>query len=215
VLELLQSETAELDAILDKAFKGELLTMPEYLAPGVYLEEIPLEPKPIPGVPTSLLDLRTIAAKLRRRRRARALFIGGGGTGKTIAARVIADELGLDLYRIDLSTVQSKYIGDTEKNLRRLFDAADDGGVILFFDEADALFGKRSEVRESHDRYANIETASLRQWIEQFRGVAILATSRKTNLDASFLRKFQFIIPIAHKQAGRRRKLKPRRKECD
>ena len=95
-----------------------------------------------------------------------ALFAGDSGTGKTMAAEVIANELGLDLYRIDLSAVVSKYIGETEKNLRRLFDAAEDGGAILFFDEADALFGKRSEVKDSHDRYANIEINYLLQRME-------------------------------------------------
>ena len=109
-----------------------------------------------------------------------ALFAGESGTGKTMAAEVIADELGLDLYRIDLSAVVSKYIGETEKNLRRLFDAAEDGGAILFFDEADALFGKRSEVKDSHDRYANIEINYLLQRMEAYRGLAILATNMKT-----------------------------------
>ena len=107
------------------------------------------------------------------------LFAGESGTGKTMAAEVIANELGLLLYRIDLSAVVSKYIGETEKNLRRLFDAAEDGGAILFFDEADALFGKRSEVKDSHDRYANIEINYLLQRMESYRGLAILATNMK------------------------------------
>ena len=110
-------------------------------------------------------------------------------------ARVdIARELGLDLYKIDLSAVVSKYIGETEKNLRRLFDAAEDGGAILFFDEADALFGKRSEVKDSHDRYANIEVNYLLQRMEGFRGVAILATNMKAALDAAFLRRLRFLV---------------------
>ena len=113
-----------------------------------------------------------------------ALFAGESGTGKTMAAEVIANELRLDLYRIDLSAVVSKYIGETEKNLRRLFDAAEDGGAILFFDEADALFGKRSEVKDSHDRYANIEINYLLQRMEAYRGLAILATNMKSALDA-------------------------------
>ena len=112
-----------------------------------------------------------------------ALFAGESGTGKTMAAEVIANELRLDLYRIDLSAVVSKYIGETEKNLRRLFDAAEDGGAILFFDEADALFGKRSEVKDSHDRYANIEINYLLQRMEAYRGLAILATNMKSALD--------------------------------
>jgi DNA replication protein DnaC len=123
-----------------------------------------------------------------------ALFAGDSGTGKTMAAEVIANALQLDLYRIDLSAVVSKYIGETEKNLRRLFDAAEDGGAVLFFDEADALFGKRSEVRDAHDRYANIEVSYLLQRMEAYRGVAILATNRKGDLDPAFLRRLRFIV---------------------
>lgn len=123
-----------------------------------------------------------------------ALFAGESGTGKTMAAEVIANDLQLNLYRIDLSAVVSKYIGETEKNLRRLFDAAEDGGAILFFDEADALFGKRSEVKDSHDRYANIEINYLLQRIEAFRGLAILATNMKSSLDHAFVRRLRFIV---------------------
>jgi hypothetical protein len=123
-----------------------------------------------------------------------ALFAGDSGTGKTMAAEVIANELRLNLYRIDLSAVVSKYIGETEKNLRRLFDAAEDGGAILFFDEADALFGKRSEVKDSHDRYANIEINYLLQRIESYRGLAILATNMKTALDTAFMRRLRFVV---------------------
>jgi hypothetical protein len=122
------------------------------------------------------------------------LFAGESGTGKTMAAEVIANALGLLLYRIDLSAVVSKYIGETEKNLRKLFDAAEDGGAILFFDEADALFGKRSEVKDSHDRYANIETSYLLQRMESYRGLAILATNMKSALDNAFLRRLRFIV---------------------
>ncbi len=123
-----------------------------------------------------------------------ALFAGESGTGKTMAAEVIANDLQLSLYRIDLSAVVSKYIGETEKNLRRLFDAAEDGGTLLFFDEADALFGKRSEVKDSHDRYANIEINYLLQRIEAYRGLAILATNLKNALDQAFMRRLRFII---------------------
>jgi len=123
-----------------------------------------------------------------------ALFAGESGTGKTLAAEVIAHELRLDLYRIDLSSVVSKYIGETEKNLRRLFDAAEDGGAILFFDEADALFGKRSEVKDAHDRYANIEINYLLQRMEAYRGLAILATNMKSSLDSAFTRRLRFIV---------------------
>ncbi len=123
-----------------------------------------------------------------------ALFGGDSGTGKTMAAEVIANELRLNLYRIDLSAVVSKYIGETEKNLRKLFDAAEDGGAILCFDEADALFGKRSEVRDSHDRYANIEINYLLQRMESYRGLAILATNMKSALDPAFIRRLRFIV---------------------
>ena len=123
-----------------------------------------------------------------------ALFAGESGTGKTMAAEVIANELQLDLYRIDLSAVVNKYIGETEKNLRKLFDAAEDSGAILFFDEADALFGKRSEVKDSHDRYANIEINYLLQRMESYRGLAILATNMKNALDKAFVRRLRFIV---------------------
>jgi len=123
-----------------------------------------------------------------------ALFSGASGTGKTMAAEVLAHELRLDLYRIDLSQVVSKYIGETEKNLRRVFDAAEEGGAILLFDEADALFGKRSEVKDSHDRYANIEVSYLLQRMEAYRGLAILTTNMKNAIDTAFLRRIRFIV---------------------
>jgi AAA+ superfamily predicted ATPase len=123
-----------------------------------------------------------------------ALFSGPSGTGKTMAAEVLARELRLDVYRIDLSSVVSKYIGETEKNLRRVFDAAEDGGTILLFDEADALFGKRSEVKDSHDRYANIEVGYLLQRMEAYRGIAILTTNLKGALDAAFTRRIRFVV---------------------
>jgi hypothetical protein len=122
------------------------------------------------------------------------LFAGAPGTGKTMAAEAIADALKLPLYRIDLSQVVNKYIGETEKNLRRLFDAADSADVILFFDEADALFGKRTEVKDAHDRYANLEISYLLERMERFRGVAILATNRKKDLDEAFLRRLRFVV---------------------
>jgi hypothetical protein len=123
-----------------------------------------------------------------------ALFTGASGTGKTLAAEVLANELCLDLYRIDLSQVVSKYIGETEKNLRRVFDAAEEGGAILLFDEADALFGKRSEVKDSHDRYANIEISYLLQRMEAYRGLAILTTNMKEAIDSAFLRRIRFMV---------------------
>jgi AAA+ superfamily predicted ATPase len=136
-----------------------------------------------------------------------ALFAGASGTGKTMAAEVLADVLRLDLYRIDLSGVVSKYIGETEKNLRRVFDAAEDGGAILFFDEADALFGKRSEVKDSHDRYANIEINYLLQRMESYRGLAVLATNMKGALDPAFLRRIRFVVNFPFPDAAQRAEL--------
>jgi hypothetical protein len=133
-----------------------------------------------------------------------ALFSGPSGTGKTMSAEVLANSLNLDLYRIDLAGVVSKYIGETEKNLRRVFDAAEDNGAILFFDEADALFGKRSEVKDSHDRYANIEVSYLLQRIEAYRGLAVLATNLKSSIDAAFLRRIRFVINFPFPDAAQR-----------
>jgi hypothetical protein len=125
-----------------------------------------------------------------------ALFHGHSGTGKTMAAEVVARELRLDLYKIELAGVVSKYIGETEKNLDRIFRAAENANAILLFDEADALFGKRSEVRDSHDRYANLEISYLLQKMEQHEGISILATNLRQNLDDAFLRRLAFIIPF-------------------
>ena len=122
------------------------------------------------------------------------LFAGESGTGKTLAAEVLAHTLQLDLYRIDLSAVVSKYIGETEKNLRKVFDAAEDCGAILLFDEADALFGKRTEVKDSHDRHANIEVSYLLQRMEAYHGLAVLTTNLKSGLDPAFLRRLRFIV---------------------
>lgn len=122
------------------------------------------------------------------------LFAGQPGTGKTMAAEVIAAELGLDLYKIDLSTIVSKYIGETEKNLERIFNEAQTSNAILFFDEADAIFGKRSEVKDAHDRYANIEVSYLLQRMEQYDGVTVLATNLRANLDDAFTRRLHFAL---------------------
>jgi len=122
------------------------------------------------------------------------LFSGPSGTGKTMAAGIIAGEVGLDLYKIDLSGIVSKYIGETEKNLKKIFKEAETSNAILFFDEADALFGKRSEVKDSHDRYANIEINYLLQKMEEHEGIVILATNFKKNMDEAFLRRLHFTI---------------------
>ncbi|HQF16590.1 MAG TPA: AAA family ATPase [Methanotrichaceae archaeon] len=133
-----------------------------------------------------------------------ALFTGSSGTGKTMAAEVLANELNLDLFRVDLSRVVSKYIGETEKNLGKIFDAAEGGGAILLFDEADSLFGKRSEVRDSHDRYANVEISYLLQRMEVYRGLAILTTNMKNSLDFAFLRRIRFIVQFPFPDANHR-----------
>ena len=136
-----------------------------------------------------------------------ALFVGPSGTGKTLSAEALARELGLDLYRIDLAGIVSKYIGETEKNLDRVFTAAAHANAVLFFDEADALFGKRSEVKDAHDRYANIEVAYLLQKMEQFDGLAILATNLKQNLDDAFARRLTFTVHFPFPEEAERRQL--------
>ncbi len=132
------------------------------------------------------------------------LFFGQPGTGKTMAAEVIAGELGLDLYKIDLSSMVSKYIGETEKNLERIFSEAESSNAILFFDEADAIFGKRSEVKDAHDRYANIEISYLLQRMEAYDGVTILATNLRNNLDDAFMRRLQFALDFPFPKAADR-----------
>jgi SpoVK/Ycf46/Vps4 family AAA+-type ATPase len=123
-----------------------------------------------------------------------ALFSGASGTGKTLAAEVVANELNLDLYRIDLSSTVSKYIGETEKNLRRIFDAAENSGAVLLFDEADALFGSRSQVKDSRDRYANQEVSYLLQRMESYQGLAILTTNFKDTIDSAFERRLRVVV---------------------
>ncbi len=141
-----------------------------------------------------VLDEWELGRKLTASQGMAALFAGPPGTGKTIGAEIIAAELGLDLYKIDLSTIVSKFIGETEKNLERIFNEAESSNAILFFDEADAIFGKRSEVKDAHDRYANIEVSYLLQRMEAYNGVTILATNLRTNLDDAFLRRLHFAI---------------------
>ena len=136
-----------------------------------------------------------------------ALFTGVPGTGKTLSAQAIAGELGLDIYRVDLSTIISKYIGETEKNLERIFTEAQNSNVILFFDEADALFGRRSEVSDSHDRYANIEVGYLLQRIETYDGIVLMATNLGANLDEAFARRIHFIIDFPFPEEDTRLRL--------
>ena len=123
-----------------------------------------------------------------------ALFVGPDSTAVTRAAEVLANELGRDLYRVNLSQVVSKYIGETEKNLSRVFEAAEQAGWVLFFDDADALFGNRTDVKDSHDRYANLETGFLLDRMERFEGLSILATNRKDSLDDAFTRRMKHIV---------------------
>lgn len=179
-------------------------------------EDLVLPPKEIAVLQTMTAHVRQrsavygswgFAKKSRRGLGISALFAGASGTGKTLAAEVIANSLNLDLYRIDLSAVVSKYIGETEKNLRRIFDAAETGGAVLLFDEADALFGKRSDVKDSHDRYANMEVAYLLQRIESYRGLAILTTNLKDSLDQAFLRRIRFVVQFPFPDAEQREEI--------
>jgi hypothetical protein len=195
------SQLGELASRLDPAFRWEDLVLPT----------------------RQLEVLRSISAYLRHRDRVlsdwgyertvartqglKVLFAGESGTGKTMAAQVLAGELGLDIFRVDLATVVSKYIGETEKNLEKIFGAADGSNAILFFDEADALFGKRSEVGDSHDRYANIEVAYLLQRMEIYPGAVILATNFKRNIDDAFVRRLDFVIDFPFPEAEDRRRI--------
>jgi SpoVK/Ycf46/Vps4 family AAA+-type ATPase len=133
-----------------------------------------------------------------------ALFVGQPGTGKSMATEVVARDLGYDVYRVDLSAVVSKYIGETEKNLEAIFHAAEQGEAVLVFDEADALFGKRSDVRDAHDRYANIEVAYLLQRVERYRGVVILTSNLNGNLDDAFLRRLDCVVEFPLPDEGER-----------
>ena len=195
--------TAELFAAARAQSGHDLATLARRIEPAYTWHDIVL-----PG--DALAQLREICGRVTQRQRVlgawgfdrklslgkgvNALFAGPSGTGKTMAAEIIAAELGLDLYRIDLSGVVSKYIGETEKNLERIFTAATNANAILFFDEADALFGKRSEVRDSHDRYANIEISYLLQKMEEYEGIAVLATNLRHNLDDAFVRRLAFTV---------------------
>jgi AAA+ superfamily predicted ATPase len=153
---------------------------------------------------TVVYDQWGFAAKSQRGLGLGALFHGPSGVGKTMAAEVLASELQLDLYHIDLSRVVSKYVGETEKNLGRVFDFAEENGAILLFDEADSLFGARSEVKDSHDRYANIEVSYLLQRMEAYRGLAILTTNMRAALDPAFLRRLRFTVAFPFPDAAQR-----------
>jgi ATPase family associated with various cellular activities (AAA)/ABC toxin N-terminal region len=144
--------------------------------------------------------------KAAHRKSVRFLFTGKNRIGALVATQTLARDLGKNLARVDLSVVVSKYIGETEKNLRRVFAAAKGSGAVLFFDEADALFGKRVAVHDSHDRYANVEINYLLKRIEEYAGVAILATSKRTRIDNAFSRRFHFVIRVPPRRKPRRQK---------
>jgi SpoVK/Ycf46/Vps4 family AAA+-type ATPase len=149
---------------------------------------------------TQRRHLDDIVATVNRRRAQSGLivlFTGPSGTGKTMAAEVIASELGRSVRVVGAGRIVSKYIGETEKNLERVFADAARAGAVLFFDEADALFGKRSTVRDSHDRYANVEVAYLLQRLEDFNGVAILSSNLKSNIDPAFQRRLRFVVEFS------------------
>jgi SpoVK/Ycf46/Vps4 family AAA+-type ATPase len=154
-----------------------------------------------------VLDVWKMAGPSARRRGLTALFAGPSGTGKTMAAEVLAGELGLDLYTVDLATVVDKYVGETEKNLDRIFAEAERINGVILFDEADALFGKRSEVSDAHDRYANVEVAYLLQRMELFEGIAILATNLRANLDEAFTRRLDTLVDFPEPEKEYRRLL--------
>jgi hypothetical protein len=214
------SESTELSTALWEACRTQarprLNDLAQRLVPAATWDDLVLPDEPRQA-------LREMAAHVRQRSRVydtwgfaakgarglgiSALFSGASGTGKTMAAEVLSAELRLDLYRVDLSALVSKYIGETEKNLRRVFDAAEDGGAILLFDEADALFGKRSEVKDSHDRYANIEVSYLLQRMEAYRGLAILTTNLRDALDVAFLRRLRFVVNFPFPDAALRAEL--------
>jgi hypothetical protein len=154
-----------------------------------------------------VLDVWKMGGPSARRRGLTALFAGPSGTGKTMAAEVLASELGLDLYTVDLATVVDKYVGETEKNLDRIFAEAERVNGVILFDEADALFGKRSEVSDAHDRYANVEVAYLLQRMEQFEGIAVLATNLRANLDEAFTRRLDALVDFPDPEKEYRRRL--------
>ncbi|WP_053227503.1 ATP-binding protein [Solirubrobacter soli] len=209
-------ERVDLDAGARQASSSRLGELAARLPPGYKWEDLV-----VPERQKELLQ--SISAYLRHRDRVlsdwgyektvartqglKVLFAGESGTGKTMGAQVIAAELGLEIFRVDLATTVSKYIGETEKNLDRIFGAAEGSNAILFFDEADALFGKRSEVGDSHDRYANIEVAYLLQKMEGYPGAVILATNFRRNIDDAFVRRLDFVIDFPFPEPEDRRRI--------
>jgi len=195
------SRLGELAARLEPGFRWEDLVMPERQRE--LLQSISAYLRHRDRVLSDWGYERAVA----RTQGLKVLFAGDSGTGKTMAAQVLAAQLGLEIFRVDLATIVSKYIGETEKNLDRIFNAAEGSNAILFFDEADALFGKRSEVSDSHDRYANIEVAYLLQKMEGYAGAVILATNFRRNIDDAFVRRLDFVIDFPFPEADDRRRL--------
>jgi SpoVK/Ycf46/Vps4 family AAA+-type ATPase len=186
------------------------------IQPAVGFEDLVLPPEPREQLRELLararfrervLDVWKMGGPSSRRRGLTGLFAGPSGTGKTMAAEVLAGELGLDLYAVDLATVVDKYVGETEKNLDRIFAESERVNGVILFDEADALFGKRSEVSDAHDRYANVEVAYLLQRMELFDGVAILATNLRANLDEAFTRRLDALVDFPEPEAQYRLEL--------
>ena len=209
-------DAAELDVGARHASSSRLGELATRLGPAYSWDDLVLPER-------QLTLLRSISAYLRHRDRVlsdwgyertvsrtqglKVLFAGESGTGKTMAAQVLGAALGLEMFRVDLATVVSKYIGETEKNLERIFGAADGSNAILFFDEADALFGKRSEVSDAHDRYANIEVAYLLQRMEGYPGAVILATNFRRNIDPAFIRRLDFVVDFPFPEADDRKRI--------
>ena len=209
-------EASDLDLGARHASSSRLLELAVRLDPAYRWTDLVLQER-------QLTLLRSISAYLRHRDRVlsdwgfertvartqglKVLFAGESGTGKTMAAQVLAADLGLELFRVDLATVVSKYIGETEKNLERIFAAADGSNAVVLFDEADALFGKRSEVSDSHDRYANIEVSYLLQRMDAYPGAVILATNFRRNIDDAFIRRLDFVVDFPFPEADDRTKL--------
>lgn len=209
-------ETADLDAGARHASSSRLGELAARLPPGFRWEDLVLPEKQVEllrGISAFLLHRDRVLSDwgyektVARTQGLKVLFAGESGTGKTMAAQVLAGVLGLEIFRVDLATIVSKYIGETEKNLEKIFGAADGSNAILFFDEADALFGKRSEVSDSHDRYANIEVAYLLQRMEAYPGAVILATNFKRNIDDAFLRRLDFVIDFPFPEPEDRRRI--------
>jgi AAA+ superfamily predicted ATPase len=207
-----KAPTAQLWAAARLAARPRELELAERIEPRVALDEVVLPDDARQTLATMIAAARVHHRVLadwggRRGLGIAALFAGESGTGKTMAAEAVASELGLDLYRVEVSAVVSKYIGETEKNLRRIFAAAEAGGSVLLFDEADTIFGKRSEVRDAHDRYANMEVGYLLQLMESYSGLAILTTNFREALDEAFTRRLRFVVQFPMPGAQERRRI--------